>query len=104
MEQLGSSGGGLEVGGDKHDMDHACLILMWDSPDHSMPRIGTCMLVSHGFFCVLLHKESQQAISDSRDEKETPPLGVKSKVLQAGQRESHACIWSTNTLSSMPSC
>lgn len=36
VEQLGDPGGGLEVGGDKQDMDRAGLILIWDSPDCSM--------------------------------------------------------------------
>lgn len=36
VEQLGDPRGDLKVGLDKQDMDHAGLILMWDSLDCSM--------------------------------------------------------------------
>lgn len=53
-----------------------------------MPRLGTCVLGSHGFFCAMLYKGSQQAISGSREEKRDSTPLCKVKVWWTGEGNS----------------
>lgn len=65
-----------------------------------MPRLGTCVLGSHGFFCATLYKESQQAISGPREKKRDSPLDVKSKY--GGQGKGIPLLYSVYHSSPLP--